>query len=97
MANFVESSSQVAGRRTLAPKPKALGQWPTWLAEPRRCPGSRKGVDLLIGEVAGHDGKRNGIIAGGASDSRHQRARPFGTRACGKDENENIFILVDEL
>src|ERR1700678_3786247 len=57
---------------------------------------SREGVNFPVGEVAGHEGDGNGIIARGAADSGDKRAGAFGTGAGAEDENENVFVLVDQ-
>src|ERR1700722_15734103 len=96
MANLLGSSRRVP--RAEASTPRRCCTRPVNDAE-KAAQGSpsRESINFQIGEVAGDDGDRNGIIARGAADGGDQRAGAFGTGAGAEDEDENVLVLVDQL
>ena len=57
----------------------------------------RQRVNLVIRQVAGDDGDRNGIIAGGAADGGDQRTGPLRAGAGAEHQNENVLVFMERL
>src|SRR5262249_35724655 len=59
--------------------------------------GSRHRVEVLVAEVAGHDGDRNWKIARVLADAGHEWARPFLACSGGQHQDGDVLVVLDEI
>src|SRR4029450_7058562 len=58
---------------------------------------SRHRIELLVGEVAGHDGDRNGKLAGVLADAGDERSRPLLAGRGRQHQDGDVLVVLDEI
>src|SRR5262245_2975147 len=58
---------------------------------------SRHRIELLVGEVAGHDGDRDGKLAGALADAGDERSRPLLAGRGRQHQDGDVLVVLDEI